>query len=64
MIHKRKAPHIEYILASDDFICPNIRKSIYRNYLRYCKEEVPVYVDGGIRKKARLALERMLELSY
>lgn len=67
MIHKLKsvAPHIEYIPASDDFICPNMKKI---NLQKLCgalqKEEVPVYVEGSIRKKARRALDRMLELSY
>jgi quinolinate synthase len=67
MIHKLKsvAPHIEYIPASDDFICPNMKKiNLQKLYTALQREEVPVYVDGSIRKKARLALDRMLELSY
>ncbi len=67
MIHKLKsvAPHIEYFPASNDFICPNMKKiNLEKLYTALQREETAVYVDGGIRKRARIALDRMLELSY
>jgi quinolinate synthase len=67
MIHKLKsvAPHIEYIPASDQFICPNMKKiDLQKLFTALQKEETLVYVEGSIRKKARMALDRMLELSY
>ena len=67
MIHKLKsvAPDIEYILASDSFICPNMKK-INLQKLRAAleSEKTIVTVEAGVREKARKALDRMLELSY
>ena len=67
MIHKLKsiAPHIEYIPASDSFICPNMKKiNLHKLLLALQREETEVRVGEGVREKARLALDRMLELSY
>ena len=67
MIHKLKsvAPQIEYIPASADFICPNMKKiNLQKLLLSLQREETRVYVESNIRKQARLALDRMLELSY
>ncbi|OHD70487.1 MAG: quinolinate synthase [Spirochaetes bacterium RBG_16_49_21] len=67
IIHKLKltAPGIEFIPASDSFICPNMKKinlnTLYRSLVN---GEFVVTVDESIREKARRALERMLELSY
>jgi quinolinate synthase len=67
MIHKLKsiAPHIEYIPASDSFICPNMKKiNLQKLLVALQKEETVVLVDDEVRSKARQALDRMLELSY
>ena len=67
MIHKLKsvAPHIEYIPASDSFICPNMKKINLEKLLRGLKsEETVVSVAPDIRERAKMALDRMLELSY
>ena len=67
IIHKFKSisPHIEYIPASESFVCPNMKKInldvLYRSLL---KEETVVSVESEIADKARIALARMLELSY
>ncbi len=66
MIHKLKsvAPHIEYIPASDSFICPNMKKINLSVLLRGIREEQTVVtVDPDVRDRARKALDRMLELS-
>jgi quinolinate synthase len=67
MIHKLKsiAPHIEYIPASDKFICPNMKKiNLQKLLFALQNEQTVVQVAEDVRKKARLALDRMLELSY
>jgi len=67
MIHKLRsvAPDIEYILASESFICPNMKKINLRVLLRSLEsEQTIVTVEDGVRDKARKALDRMLELSY
>jgi quinolinate synthase len=67
MIHKLRsvAPHIDYILASDSFICPNMKKINLTKLLRSLQsEKTIVTVEEGVRDKARKALDRMLELSY
>lgn len=67
MIHRltQAAPHIEYIPASDSFICPNMKKinlSVLLGSLR--NEETVVTVPQDVRESARKALQRMLDLSY
>jgi quinolinate synthase len=67
MIHKLRsvAPDIEYILASESFICPNMKKINLQKLLRALEsEKTLVTVEDGVRDKARKALDRMLELSY
>lgn len=67
MIHKLKsvAPHIEYIPASDSFICPNMKKLDLPKLLQGLQnEESVITVPADVREGARKALDRMLELSY
>ncbi|MBP7736034.1 MAG: quinolinate synthase NadA [Spirochaetes bacterium] len=67
MIHKLKsvAPHIEYIPASDSFVCPNMKKITLPVLLEGLqKEQTEVSVAADVRDRAKKALERMLELSY
>ncbi len=67
LIHKLRqiAPNIEYIPASDSFICPNMKKINLDILLKSIQdEETVVSVNPAIREKAAKALERMLELSY
>jgi quinolinate synthase len=67
MIHKLKsiAPHIEFIPASDSFICPNMKKiNLQKLIVSLQREESVVKVSDEVRIRARVALDRMLELSY
>ncbi|MCP4129623.1 MAG: quinolinate synthase NadA [bacterium] len=67
MIHKLKsvAPDIEYIPATDSFICPNMKKiDIEKVYKSLLNEETVITVDETVAEKSRMALEKMLELSY
>lgn len=67
MIHKLKsvAPHIEYIPASDSFICPNMKKINLKVLLKGLEnEETVVSVSSDIRDRAQRALNLMLKLSY
>jgi quinolinate synthase len=67
MIHKLKsvAPNIEYIPASDSFICPNMKKINLTVLLKGLQnEQTVVSVAPDIRDRAKKALDRMLELSY
>jgi quinolinate synthase len=67
MIHKLQSenPQIEYISASEDFICPNMKKitleKLYNSLLNNIKE---IKVDESTALKANKALKAMLELSY
>jgi quinolinate synthase len=66
MIHrlKKAAPHIEFIPASDSFICPNMKKidlGALHESLRQLRHRINVPED--IREKSRKALDLMLELS-
>ncbi len=66
MIHKLQsvAPDKEYILASKDFICPNMKKITVEKVLRSLENEEPeITVPEDIRIKALNSLTRMLELS-
>jgi quinolinate synthase len=66
MIHRLRAaaPHIEYIEASPDFICPDMKKiTLEKLYNSLLNEETVVAVNDNVREKARTALNRMLELS-
>ena len=66
MIHKLRsvAPHIQYIKASDHFICPNMKKiTLEKLYNALLNEETVITVNNSIREKAQMALTRMLELS-
>jgi quinolinate synthase len=67
MIHKLRsvAPHIEYIHASESFICPNMKKINLAVLLKALQtENTVVKVGQDVSDKARKALDRMLELSY
>ncbi len=58
------APHIEYIPASDSFTCPDMKKiTLEKLYNSLLNEEYEITVNSDIRKAARHALDRMLELS-
>jgi quinolinate synthase len=58
------APHIEYVLASDSFICPNMKKITLEKVYRSLVDEEPlVMVEDEIAEKAFNCLNRMLELS-
>lgn len=66
MIHKLKsvAPDIEYILASDSFICPDMKKiTLEKIYTSLVEESPVVTVDKETAEKAYHCLNRMLELS-
>ncbi len=66
MIHRLKiaAPGIEFIPASDSFICPNMKKITPEKLYDSLLNESPVItVNRDIREKAVEALNRMLELS-
>ena len=61
---KSVAPHIEYVLASDSFICPNMKKITLEKLYRSLDDERPlVTVEDAIAEKAYNCLNRMLELS-
>ena len=61
---KSVAPHIEYVLASDSFICPNMKKITLEKLYRSLDDEGPlVTVEDAIAEKAYNCLNRMLELS-
>ncbi len=67
MIHRlsKAAPHIEFIPASESFICPNMKKINLEKLYHSLVNEMPVItVNDDIRVKALKSLERMLELSY
>ena len=66
MIHKLRsvAPDIEYIAATDSFICPNMKKiTLEKLYNSLLNEETVITVNRDIAVKAKKALQRMLELS-
>jgi quinolinate synthase len=66
MIHKLKkaAPDKEFILASENFFCKNMKKTTLEKVLAALKSEEPVVtVPDETADRARLALEKMLELS-
>lgn len=61
---KSVAPHIEYVLASDSFICPNMKKITLERLYRSLADEKPlVTVEDATAEKAYNCLNRMLELS-
>ena len=66
MIHrlKKEAPHIQFIAASGQFICPDMKK-INLEKLRdaLMREEPIITVDDVTREKARKALDAMLAYS-
>jgi len=67
MIHKLRSvnPDIEYIAAAETFICPNMKKiTLEILYSSILNEETIITVDKEISEKSRLALDKMLELSY
>jgi quinolinate synthase len=66
MIHKLRSvnPNIEYILASDSFTCPNMKKITLGKVLASLQTETPVVtVPPEVAEKARGCLQRMMELS-
>ena len=66
MIHKLKkaAPHIEFIAASENFLCKNMKKTTLEKVYAALDSETPVItVPDDIAEKSRKALTRMLELS-
>ncbi|MBN2079864.1 MAG: quinolinate synthase NadA [Spirochaetes bacterium] len=66
MIHRLRsvAPGIEFIPASDTFICPNMKKINLPLIVQALRnEETVVSVDPVLREKAKRALDRMLDLS-
>jgi len=67
MIHKLRSVNsgIEYIEASDDFICPNMKKITPEKILISLKEnKIDIKVNEDIAQKANKALKAMLDLSY
>jgi quinolinate synthase len=66
MIHKLKktAPHIEFIQASDRFVCPNMKKTtLEKVYEALINEKPHITVNKDIADRAGKALTKMLELS-
>ncbi len=66
MIHRLKsaAPHIEYIPASQTFICSNMKKITLEKLCRSLIDESPVItVDEETSRRALGCLQKMLELS-
>lgn len=66
MIHKlRKTnPSIEYVLASDNFVCKNMKKiTLEKVYAALESEQPTVTVPDDVADRARRALDKMLELS-
>jgi len=61
---QKENPGKEFILATEDLICPNM-KSITLEKMIYSLEhmETRVEVEESVRLKARVALERMIEYS-
>lgn len=67
MIHRLKKanPNIEYIAASPDFICPNMKKNNLETIYTVLRDESNIItVPPEIAEKAVAALELMLKLSY
>lgn len=66
MVHKlrKAAPDKEFILASDNFTCKNMKKTtLEKVYAALETEEPSITVDEQTACRARTALDRMLELS-
>jgi quinolinate synthase len=66
MIHKLKkaAPHINFVPASERFVCPNMKKTDLDKVHNALEQNVhAVKVPEDIAVKARKALSKMLELS-
>jgi quinolinate synthase len=67
MIHrlKKTAPHIEYIPASSSLLCPNMKKITLEKLLSsLIKEKEHITVDEKTAEGARMALKKMMDLSY
>ncbi|MFH0897292.1 MAG: quinolinate synthase NadA [Candidatus Bathyarchaeota archaeon] len=61
---RKENPEKEFILAHIAAICPNMKRNTIENIYLSLKEEIyQVTVPPSIASKARLALERMFELS-
>lgn len=61
---KKEAPHIEYILPSEKFICPDMKKiTLEKLYWALLHEETIITVEEKIRHNAMACLKKMLELS-
>jgi quinolinate synthase len=66
MLHKLKAaaPHIEFIAASPDFICPSMKMiTPEKLYMSLLNEETVIAVNDSVREKAGQALNRMLGIN-
>lgn len=66
MLHKLKsaAPGIEFILASESFLCPNMKKITLEKLHAALRDEAPVVtVPAEVARLAAGCLEKMLELS-
>ncbi len=66
MLHRLKAeaPDIEFIPASDSFLCPNMKKITLEKLHAALRDEAPVItVQDDVARRAAGCLEKMLELS-
>jgi quinolinate synthase len=66
LLHRLRAvaPHVEFIPASDSFICPNMKKITPERLFEALRDEQSVItVERDTAARARRALDRMLELS-
>ncbi len=66
MIHKLQSVNneIEYIPAANKLMCPDMKKiDLQKLHSSLYKEETVITVDKDTARKARIALEKMLELS-
>jgi len=61
---KAEAPGIEFIPASDSFLCPNMKKITLEKLHAALRDEAPVItVPDDVARRAAGCLEKMLELS-
>jgi quinolinate synthase len=61
---RKENPGKEFILAHVAGVCPNMKRNTLESiYLSLLNERYPVVIPRGIASRARIALQRMLELS-